>query len=100
MVLSSAKYKRHSNESGGDLAEDRQNVAEIMPSTSANSSIIISGNNLVTIKTILLIFFIALDLIQDLADFLAVLLRRVVVCLGIDVDTVLWTNLSLCCVIV
>ena len=42
MVLSSAKYKRHSNES-----EEQQNLAEVLPSTSANSSIIISGNNLV-----------------------------------------------------
>ena len=35
------------------------------------------------------------------ADFLAVLLRRVVVCLGIDVDAVLCTDSRLlCCVLV
>jgi hypothetical protein len=43
MVLSSAKYKRHNNEA--EAAEDRQTLAEAMPSSS--SSIIISGSNLV-----------------------------------------------------
>jgi hypothetical protein len=42
MVLSSAKYKRHNNEA--EAAEDRQTLAEAMPSS---SSIIISGSNLV-----------------------------------------------------
>ena len=46
MVLSSAKYKRHNNE-----MDDRQNLSEVLPSTSANSSIIISGNNLVSEPT-------------------------------------------------
>jgi hypothetical protein len=66
MVLSSAKYKRHNNE-----MEDRQNLAEVLPSTSANSSIIISGNNLVSVSRKLKDFSL---FILPLADVFACLL--------------------------